>query len=52
VGEGMLGGFIRLVVAGGIGLLLAFGLCALFRIPEMRVVTNLISKVTSKFKRS
>ena len=52
VGEGMLGGFIRLVVAGGIGLLLAFGLCALFRIPEMRVVTNLISKLTSKFKRS
>jgi len=51
VGEGMLGGFIRLVVAGGIGLVVAFGLCALFRIPEMQVVTNLVGKVTRKFKR-
>ncbi len=44
VGTGMLGGFIRLVVAGGVGLVVAFGLCALFRVPEMRVVTNLLNK--------
>ena len=41
----MLGGFIRLVVAGGVGLVVAFGLCALFRVPEMRVVTNLLNKL-------
>lgn len=51
VGEGMIGGFVRLIVAGGIGLLVAFGLCALFRIPEMQIVTNLVGKVTSRFKR-
>lgn len=49
VGAGMLGGFIRIVVAGGIGLVVAFALCALFRIPEMRFVTNLIGKITSRF---
>ncbi|HAM16393.1 MAG TPA: murein biosynthesis integral membrane protein MurJ [Eggerthellaceae bacterium] len=49
VDSGMLGGFIRLVVAGGIGLVAAFGLCALFRIPEMRLVTNLVSRVTARF---
>lgn len=51
VGAGMLGGFIRLVVAGGIGLAVAFALCALFRIPEMRLVTDLVGKVTGRFKR-
>lgn len=51
VGEGMLGGFIRLVVAGGIGLVVAFGLCALFHIPEMQVVTNLVGKATRRFKK-
>ena len=51
VGEGMLGGFIRLVVAGGVGLVVAFALCALFRIPEMRLVLGLIEKVTGRFAR-
>ena len=51
VGSGMLGGFIRLVVAGSLGLVVAFGLCALFRVPEMRLVFNLVSKVTSRLKR-
>ena len=51
VGEGMLGGFIRLVVAGGVGLVVAFALCALFRIPEMRLVLGLIEKVAGRFAR-
>ena len=46
---GMLGGFVRLVVAGGIGLVVTFGLCILFRVPEMKIVTNLVKKL---FKRS
>ena len=45
---GMLGGFVRLVVAGGIALVVAFGLCYLFRVPEMKVVTNLLNRI---FKR-
>ena len=49
--QGMLGGFLRLVVAGGIGLVVAFGLCALFKVPEMEIVTGLIGKATSRFKR-
>ncbi|MBQ9041505.1 MAG: murein biosynthesis integral membrane protein MurJ [Eggerthellaceae bacterium] len=49
VGEGMVGGFIRLVVAGGIGLVVAYGLCALFRIPEMTIVTGLVGKVAGRF---
>ena len=44
VGEGMLAGFIRLVVCGGVGLVIAFGLCVLFRIPEMHYVTDILNK--------
>ncbi len=51
VGEGMVGGFTRLVVAGGIGLVVAYGLCALFRIPEMAIVTGLVGKIAGRFKR-
>ena len=51
VGSGMLGGFIRIVVAGAIGLVVAFGLCALLRIREMEIVTNLLGKVTGRLKR-
>ena len=50
VGTGMLGGFIRLVVAGSIGLAVAFGLCALFRIPEMHFVTDLVGKVARRLR--
>ena len=48
VGEGMIGGIIRLVVAGGVGLVIAFGLCHLFRVPEMHVVTSLLNKVRKR----
>lgn len=52
VGEGMLGGFIRLVVGGAAGLVVSFGLCALLRVPEMHVVTDLVGKVTRRLRRS
>ena len=51
LGISMLGGFVRLVVAGGVGLVAAFALCALFRIPEMHFVTDLVGKVTRRLKR-
>ena len=52
VGAGMLAGLIRLVVCGSVGLVVAFGLCTLFRIPEMKLVTDLIGKVTARLKRN
>ena len=51
VGEGMLGGFVRLVVAGGIGIALAFALCAVQKVPEMHYVTDLVDKVLARFKK-
>ena len=45
---GMLGGFVSLVVAGGIGLAIAFSLCALFRIPQMQMVTDLGGRLLVK----
>ena len=51
VGEGMIGGFLRLVVGGLAGLAVAFGLCALLRVPEMRVVKNLLDKILARFRR-
>lgn len=51
VGEGMLGGFVRLVVAGGVGLVLAFALCSVQRVPEMHYVTDLVGKVTNRLSR-
>ena len=52
VGIGMIGGFIRIVVGGGVGLVVAYGLCYLFRVPEMKVVTNLAGKLVGRLKRS
>lgn len=48
LGSGMLGGFLRLVVAGGAGLIIAFSLCALFRIPEMQLVTRILNRLLVK----
>ena len=45
VGAGMLAGFIRLVVCGGVGLVVAYGLCFVFRIPEMHYVTDILNKI-------
>ena len=52
VGEGMIGGFIRIVLAGGLGLAVAYGLCFLLRVPEMQVVLNLVRKITGRLRRS
>ena len=51
-GYGMIGGFFELVVCGSIGLVVTFGLCYAFRIPEMSLVSDLVGKVTRRFKRS
>ena len=51
VGAGMFGGFVRLVVAGGVGIVLAFALCSVQRVPEMHYVTDLVEKVLARFKR-
>ena len=51
VGEGMLGGFVRLVVAGGVGIVLAFALCAVQKVPEMHYVTDLVDKVLARFRK-
>ena len=39
------------LMIGGIGLVVAFGLCYLFRVPEMKVVTGLVGKLTGRFGR-
>ncbi len=51
VGSGMAGGLLKLVVCGSIGLVIAFGLCALFRVPEMHVVTDLLGKVLGRLRK-
>lgn len=51
VGSGMLGGSVRLVVAGGIALVIIFALCAVQKIPEMRFVTNIVDKIAGRLKR-
>ena len=51
-GYGMIGGFFELVVCGSIGLVVTFGLCYAFRIPEMSLVSDLVGKVTRRFKRN
>ena len=43
-GSGMLPGLARLLVCGTIGLVVAYGMCAILRIPEMSLVTNLIRR--------
>ena len=50
-GTSIVNGLVRLLVCGSIGLVVAYGLCAVFRIPEMHYVTDLVSKVTARLKR-
>ena len=52
VGEGMIGGFLRLIVGGSLGLVVAYGLCLLFRVPEMQLVKDLVGKVANRIKRA
>ncbi|MBQ9002283.1 MAG: murein biosynthesis integral membrane protein MurJ [Eggerthellaceae bacterium] len=48
---GLLGGFVRLAIGGGVGFAVAYGLCYLFRVPEMNIVKGLVVKVAGRFKR-
>lgn len=50
-GSGMALGLLHLVVCGSIGLVTVFGLCALLRVPEMSVVTDLLHKVGSRLRK-
>lgn len=50
-GSGMAAGFVQLVICGSIGLVVVFGLCALFRVPEMHVVTDLLRKVFGRLRK-
>lgn len=50
LGQGMVPGCIRLVVCGSVGLVVIFGLCTLFRVPEMSVVSSLTGKITRKLR--
>ena len=50
-GEGMLGGLIHLVICGIVGLVVIFGLCWAFRIPEMSAVTSLGRRLIGKIRR-
>ncbi len=50
-GTGVLEGLAHLVVCGSVGLVITFGLCALLRIPEMQVVSNLFNRLFGRFAR-
>lgn len=41
---GMLGGLGTIIICGIAGIIIMFGLCALFRIPQMRVVVDLLAR--------
>ena len=45
----ILSGFIELIVAGGIGLVVIYSLCAAFRLPEMSFVKSILKKIGAKF---
>ncbi len=51
-GVGMVDGIVRLVVCGGVSLVVAFGLCAVMKVPYMHYVTDIVAKVTRRFRRS
>lgn len=48
IGSGMLAGLIQLCVCGVVGLIVGFGLCIVFRIPEMTMVTRIIKRFLPK----
>ena len=51
-GSDMLSGIIHLAVCGVIGLAIIFGLCAVFKVPEMETVLRLARRFTGKFSRN
>ena len=48
IGSGMLAGLIQLCVCGVVGLIVGVGLCIVFRIPEMTMVTRIIKRFLPK----
>ena len=51
-GIGMIDGIIRIVLCGGIGVVVAFALCAVMKVPYMHYVTDLVDKVVGKLRRA
>ncbi|MBE6463950.1 MAG: murein biosynthesis integral membrane protein MurJ [Eggerthellaceae bacterium] len=51
IGTSMVSGLLQLIVAGCIGLIVTFIFCYIFRIPEMKIVTDLLGKVKRKIAR-
>ena len=49
--EGMLTAFVTIIVCGCVGLVVIFGLCALFRVPEMETVKGLLKRLFGRFAR-
>ena len=48
LGNGMVAGLVQLCVCGVVGLIVGFGLCIVFRIPEMNMVTRIIKRFLPK----
>ena len=47
----MISGIVRLSTCGAMGVFLAFGLCYLFKVPGMEIVTKIVNKIKRKVKR-
>lgn len=48
---GMLSGFVSILVCGTVGVVCAFGLCSVFKIPEMSVINELLKRLKGKLSR-
>lgn len=46
--DGIVSGLIHLVVCGGVGLVAAYALCYLFRVPETAVISRLLNKLKGR----
>ena len=51
IGTSMVSGLLQLIVAGCVGLVVTFVFCYIFRVPEMKIVTDLLSKLKRKITR-
>jgi putative peptidoglycan lipid II flippase len=51
LGSGILGGVLAVVIYGGVGLIIIFALCRLFRIPETDAALGVIGRIRKRFSR-
>ena len=51
IGTSMVSGLLQLIVAGCVGLVVTFVFCYIFRVPEMKIVTDLLGKLKRKIAR-